>query len=439
VARRLAVIALVIAFAAIYGPDLGHGFVRDDFAWIESSRIDSPSDVVRLFTHQPGFYRPLVALTFSVDHAIWGLEPRGYAATNVVLFAIVAGLIYRVARTLQLPPAAALLAAALWAFDIHAPRMALLWISGRTALMLCIFALAATEAALRQQYKTAGVFCLLALLSKEEAAMLPAILTVFMWWTNRDRAGVLSTVKAASALWIALVVYAALRIAFGASNLPADYPVTADARAFIRNIGEYAVRAGLVSSIAALVIALVARLSLPLHPSERRAIVFGGLWIPGFFALTLFAANRSDLYALTPSIGFALAAAALASCALRSNPARFRVAGAGLIVAVFALVPVYWQRDQRWVTPADVSASVIRRLEGETPSTARRIVLLDDVPMRYGLESAFGTLLPEAVHLFKGSDWSAELKRSGEDCQSASREPETTVFAFRAGQLTRCW
>jgi hypothetical protein len=435
-------IALVIAFAAIYGPDLGHGFVRDDFEWIESSRIDSPSDVVRLFTHQPGFYRPLVSLTFSVDHALWGLDPRGYAATNVVLFGLVAGLIYRVARTLQLPPATALLAAALWVFDIHAPRMALLWISGRTALLLCIFALAAADAALREHFKTAGVLCLLALLSKEEAAMLPAILTVFMWWANRDRAGVLSTVKAASALWAALVVYVVLRInsgAFGPENLPAHYPVTADARDFIRNIGEYAVRAGLVSSIAALVIALVARLSLPLHPSERRAIVFGGLWIPGFFALTLFAANRSDLYALTPSIGFALAAAALASCALRSNPARFRVACAGLIVAVVALVPVYWQRDERWVAPADVSASVIRALGAETPSTARRMVLLDDVPMRYGLESAFGTLLPAAVHLFKGSDWSADLKRSGEDCQSASREPETTVFVFRAGELTRCW
>jgi hypothetical protein len=436
------VIALVIAFAAIYGPDLGHGFVRDDFGWIESSRIESPSDVVRLFTHQPGFYRPLVSLTFSVDHALWGLDPRGYAATNVVLFALGAGLIYRVARTLQLPPAAALLAAALWAFDIHGPRMALLWISGRTALMLGIFALAATDAALREHYKTAGVLCLLALLSKEEAAMLPAILTVFVWWSRRDRSTLVDTIKSLWPMWAALAIYAVLRInsgAFGPGNLPAYYPVTADMRAFIRNVGEYAVRAGLISSIAALVIALIARPSQPLQSPERRVIVFGALWIAGFFGLTIFAANRSDLYALTPSIGFALAASALASCALRSNSGRFRVACAGLVVAVFALIPVHWQRDERWVVPANVSASAIQTLVAETPSTARRIVLLDDVPMRYGLESAFGTLLPEAVRLFKGGEWAAELKRSGEDCQSASREPETTVFVFRAGRLTRCW
>jgi hypothetical protein len=66
-------------------------------------------------------------------------------------------------------------------------------------------------------------------------------------------------------------------------------------------------------------------------------------------------------------------------------------------------------------------------------------VLLDDVPMRYGLESAFGTLLPAAVHVFKGSEWSAELRRTGEDCRTASREAATDVFAYRGGQLTRCW
>jgi hypothetical protein len=442
VSRRLAVLALVVAFVAIYAPDLGHGFVRDDFEWIESSRTASPTDLAHIFSHTPGFYRPLVSLTFAADYAIWGLTPRGYAATNVVLFALVAGLIYRVARTLELPPAAAVLASALWAFDIHAPRMAILWISGRTALMLCIFALATTDAVLRERYKTAGVWCLLALLSKEEAALLPAIMTLVVWWSRRGRMGLVSTLRATSWLWAALAIYAVLRInsgAFGPGNLPAHYPVTADARAFIHNIGEYAVRAGLISSIAALVVSLAVRPSSPLQPSERRVIVFGALWIVGFFALTMFAANRSDLYALTPSIGFALAASALASCALRSNARRFGMACVGLIVAMFVLIPVYWQRDERWVAPADVSASVIRTLTADTASAARRIVLVDDVPMRYGLESAFGTLLPAAVRLFKGNEWSAELRRTREDCQTVGREAGTTVFVFRGGQLARCW
>lgn len=59
-------------FLAIYMPDLGHGFISDDFRWIVESRTDTPGDLVRLFRANVGFYRPLVAVTFAVDHALWG-------------------------------------------------------------------------------------------------------------------------------------------------------------------------------------------------------------------------------------------------------------------------------------------------------------------------------------------------------------------------------
>jgi hypothetical protein len=207
----------------------------------------------------------------------------------------------------------------------------------------------------------------------------------------------------------------------------------------MRNAGEYAVRAGLIASIASLVVMLAVRPSLPLQRQERRAIVFGALWIAGFFAITIVAAHRSDLYALTPSIGCALIAAALASCALRSQPSRFRLACTALIVAVFALIPTYWLRDGRWVEPADVSAHVMQVLRSETGAATRgHLVLVDDVSMRYGLESAFGTLLPEAVRLLKGNDWTADLTRSDGTCAAPANDTTAMVFAFRAGRLSRC-
>ena len=437
---RLALLTLAAAFALIYLPDLGHGFVRDDFGWIADSHLDAPGDLVRQFTQQVGFYRPLVSLTFAADHAIWRLHPFGYAITNTGLFLVTAGLIYRLARTIALPSGAAMLAAAVWAFDIHAPRMALLWISGRTALLLCIFALAAADAHLRRRDRVAGVFCLLAMLSKEEAALLPAILTALAWLDRRE--GGVAAAKAAWPMWAAFVIYAILRInsgAFGPTNLPAHYPVIEDVSALVRNVGEYAVRAGLISAMVILLLALAVRPWLTLEQTERRAIVFGALWTVGFFALTIVAANRSDLYALAPSIGCALVAGAFASSALRSNAARFRLACTGLVVALVLMIPVYWQRDRRWVEPADVSASVMRRLTIEAPLPARgRIVLLDDVAMRYGLESAFGTLFPAAVTLFKGPGWSGELKRDGKDCFAENGEAGTVVFVFRAGALSRC-
>jgi hypothetical protein len=431
---RVALLAITIAFGAIYLPDLGHGFIRDDFGWIEASRIHSFSDLVRIFTHQAGFYRPLVALTFSADEAIWGLNPLGYAVTNLVLFVGVAALLFRLTRTFALPAGAALAAVGVWALDIHAPRMALLWISGRTALMLCIFALAATDAALRGRHRLAALFCFLALLSKEEAVLLPAILTVFAW-LYREHGSARTALKDVWAMWLALAIYALLRInsgAFGPTNLPAHYPVVSGVSELMRNAGEYAVRAGLIASIASLVIVLAVRPSLPLQRDERRLIVFGALWIAGFFAITIVAANRSDLYALTPSIGCALIVAALASCGLRSRPSRFRLACTGLLAAVFVLIPTYWLRDGRWAEPADISARAMQAIGSETGSAPRgHLVLLDDESRRYGLESAFGTLLPEAVRLLKGDGWTADLKRTNETCSASAGPAASRVVSER--------
>lgn len=437
---RFALLAVAAIFSAIYLPDIGHGFVRDDFDWIERSRLTSAADLVRLFTHQPGFYRPLVSLTFSADYAIWHLNSFGYALTNLLLFVAVAVLVYRLARSLTLPAGAAMLAAGVWAFDIHGPRMALLWISGRTALMLCVCALATAIAVLRQRYRTAGVFCLLALLSKEEAVVLPAIMTAFLAWEHRRDRSHASALRSTWPLWAALSVYAALRInsgAFGPASLPAHYPIVPDLRSFMRNLGEYAVRAGLTSAVVMLVVTFVSPPSAPLEIGERRSIVLGALWTIGFFALTIFAANRSDLYALTPSIGCSLAAAALASCALRVSPARFRLASAGFILAAFLLIGLYRWRDERWVRPAEISTTAVQAIRTDTPTALRgRIVLVDDAAARFGLESAFGTLLPEAVRLFKGADWSAELMREANECPRPSLD--AYVFVLRDGRLVRC-
>jgi hypothetical protein len=425
--------------AAIYGPDLGHGFVRDDFAWIETSRIESSSDVIRLFTQQPGFYRPLVSLTFSADYELWHLNPFGYALTNLALFVLAAGLVFRLARTLALPAAAALFAVGVWTLDIHAPRMALLWISGRTALLLCVFALASADCALRQRYRTAGVLCLLALLSKEEAVLLPLVLTTFVAWDPRREGTITSTLARAWPLWAALAIYIPLRLnsgAFGPTNLPAHYPVVSGFRDFSHNAAEYAVRAGLFSALAGLVVTFVSRPCFPLVWFERRAIVFGALWAIGFMALTIFAANRSDLYALAPSIGCAFVAAALASCAMRAWPLRFRAAVTGMLVAAFTLVPLYWWRDQRWVAPADVSASVMKAVDTETTGPRGRIVLLDDESLRFGFGSAFDTLFPAAVRLLKGDGWSGDVRRG--DCRTTASDAGVVAFTLENGRVTRC-
>ena len=49
-----------MAFSLAYLPDLGRGFIKDDYAWVAGSRVTSGTDLLALFTRQDGFYRPLV-------------------------------------------------------------------------------------------------------------------------------------------------------------------------------------------------------------------------------------------------------------------------------------------------------------------------------------------------------------------------------------------
>ena len=128
---RLAVVIILALLGAIYLPDLGHGFVKDDYGWIAASRVQSLPDLVHLFTANVGFYRPLVSTTFAVDHALWGLNPEGYALTNVALLLADTVLLLLLARRLRLPPAAALFGVAVWVFNFHGVNMAVLWIQPR--------------------------------------------------------------------------------------------------------------------------------------------------------------------------------------------------------------------------------------------------------------------------------------------------------------------
>src|SRR5436190_13022850 len=102
---RRALIWLILCVLVTYAPDIGRGFVADDFGWIFFSRIDHPWKAWSLLIDgAPGFYRPMVALSFGADEFLYGLSPAGYAVSNLAMaFAIVAGIIW-LGTTLRLSP-----------------------------------------------------------------------------------------------------------------------------------------------------------------------------------------------------------------------------------------------------------------------------------------------------------------------------------------------
>jgi hypothetical protein len=64
----------------------------------------------------------------------------------------------------------------------------------------------------------------------------------------------------------------------------------------------------------------------------------------------------------------------------RAAPQRVRGAFVGLIVLVFALVPVYRSRNDRWVVPADLSRRLVADLQaiGASAPDGTRFIAIDD-------------------------------------------------------------
>lgn len=413
---RLALLALAALLLA-YTPDMGRGFIKDDFAWIAGSRVDSAADLLGLFGRHNGFYRPLVAASFAADARLFGLRPFGYAATNLLLVLASAAALACLARALGLGPPGALLAAGLWALSPHGICWGVMWISGRTSLLLTLCALLAALWLARGRPVGAAVCAFLALLAKEEAVLLPAVLAggVALGLLPAPPARAASSGRARAALRTALLfapglgAYLLLRARTGAywpSTAPPFYRPTLDPAALLRNAAEYADRALTFPLAALLVAALVARAWPRPDVERRRAAFFGLLWLAGGYGLTLFLPVRSSLYACFPAAGSALAAAALLEglpCSAASRPAvRLRFLAA---LALVALVPLLHSRNLRLRRTAELSAHALAATSEAAPLLASGATLvLHDADTRVNLRAAFGTLADTALRLHLGLD-----------------------------------
>jgi hypothetical protein len=398
-----------VVFLAVYLPRVGHGFVQDDFAWIASSRIAHLSDVARIFASDHGFYRPLVALTFGADRALFELHPFGYGLTNLLLALGCGAALMWLARGFALRWPAAVFAAALWLLNPHRLHWALLWTSGRTALLLSLGAALTAGAVIRGRWAWAAVCFAIALLSKEEAVVMGAVLTAWAWiFAPRARDGRrMGPPLVWTAIWVVVLgAYFAARVRTGAMmpwTAPAYYAFTFAPSAVFRNLFEYLDRSS-TFAIAATVVALV--LLRPIRwrpgPATRRVLVCGAVWMAGGLAITVFLPVRSDLYACLPSIGACLAAAFVVDRAWAwSTPARRRYTLMAAVIVPIALAPMYMSRAARWVSLADLSTRVLDELPVLTAGVpdGSTVVLHDDPTSRARLASAFGVMLNDAWQL----------------------------------------
>jgi hypothetical protein len=402
--------ALMLWLIVIYGPGIGHGFVKDDVAWVAANRVTSLAEARALFLRSNGFYRPLVAASFAADRAIYGIEPFGYGVTNLLLLIASAAALAWAARGVGLSAMAAVVAAAIWAFNFHGIHMAVLWLSGRTELWLVLCAFLSAGALVRHWPILTGIAALAAMLAKEEAVMLPAMLAgwafVLADGSMRDR--LRATARQTWLAWLALAVYFVLRARTGAytpATSPWFYQFTFDPFRVVTNAGEYLDRACTFPLLAAALCALLAWRRPAWTPMVRRCSLLALIWLIGGYALTVFLPVRSSLYACLPSAGIAIFSASLIVTLWESQaaPASRRRLLAAIVVPVL-LLPVYWSRNERWVELADLGGdtfAMVRRIVRDTPEV-RQLVFEDDRGTRRSLLNTYGALLPPAVTLATG-------------------------------------
>jgi hypothetical protein len=408
--RKLVTVAYAapfVLFVAIYLPSAGHGFIQDDYSWILHSRARDLSDVVQLFRTDNGFYRPIVALTFAANEWVFGNRPYGYGATNVVLALLCSASIVRLARALQLPAGAAALAGALWLLNLHGIRMAVLWISGRTALALTLAATMCATAVVRRRTVAATAWLLVALFGKEEAVVLPLVLLLWLCVLQRsNESRGMAPMRWFTAAAAAEVVYFIARASTHAMTpftAPSFYRPLHSVTPILSNIGSYADRVGTLPVLIVLIAWLTLGWSGTIIGSRAKVLCQCGLaWLAGGFALTVFLPVRSDLYACFPSVGACLIAATVCAAIWHNAPPpRERRAVVVALIALGILAPIHYVRTGRWVRLAEFATNTLsdlQRLSAHLPDGST-VVIYDDRRDRVNLGSAFGTLLNEAYGL----------------------------------------
>ncbi len=219
--KSLGVFLLLLAIAFVaYFSAIDADFIWDDDNYVTQNyalrTAHGLCDIWMRPECTPQYY-PLVHTTFWLEYQAWGLMPRGYHCTNIILHAINSFLLYRIVTVLR-PPLALSSALVFLLHPVHAESVA--WITERKNVLAGAFFLAAIYSNVSlpiesqtaaQRAKTLFLF-VCALLSKTVAVSLPVVLLIIVYWkegrvTRRNLTSVLPMIAiglpfAANTIWL---------------------------------------------------------------------------------------------------------------------------------------------------------------------------------------------------------------------------------------------
>lgn len=223
--------ALILAAAVLsivgylaWGAVLDLGFYGwDTFPLIAAGRVESLGGLVAGLGEElmegrfegGQYWRPLVHVSFAIDHALWGLMPAGYHATDLAL--LVAGSLatFMLARKLIGPGVGAWLGALV--FLLHPVHFDVLPLPPRRADALAVVftvAALAVQVGGRLDVRSTGrslavgALCLAALGSKETGVLAPAMIVQLAWLDSTPGQRLRATLRASWPALAALAVWA---------------------------------------------------------------------------------------------------------------------------------------------------------------------------------------------------------------------------------------
>jgi hypothetical protein len=184
-ATGLVALTLLVYITAILS-----GFVWDDDTHLIDNMVLKEYGLYRSwFTSEQFNYWPVTWTSYWLEYQLWGLNPTGYHAVNVLVHAANALLIWRILIQLNVP--GAWMAAVV--FAVHPVNVeSVAWISQQKNTLSMFFFLLSLLWYLRFDYSghrglywTAVSLFVLAMLSKGAVATLPVVLLMCVWWLRK--------------------------------------------------------------------------------------------------------------------------------------------------------------------------------------------------------------------------------------------------------------
>ena len=372
-------LALLGVTLSLHGLTVHSGFVYDDRLWARPWTLSEVASTFAGSEDPRGIsgeqYRPIPSVTHALDHALWGPSPFAFHGTNMALHALSALLLFILLRRLRLAhPPAFIGALTLAAHPMAASSIG--WISERTDTLTDIFMLAALIVFLGPRgIRTVQVLAvsLLALWSKETAVMLPVLAAMFamVGLTPEERRARFATLRALFGLvvlfvagWVSLFPEKTVgRLGATANTLQSEHSgwIALFGSLFsqlFQPIGFETWRSSrdLLPAgpwVAGAVVLGAATLGVSFFDASRSVawrLVTTGLAFSALVVLPFRGHDAVDVYRLghTPTLGFAIAVAGLASVLANSSLPR---SAALAILLLLRFGPLARETSSAWGYP----------------------------------------------------------------------------------------